>query len=158
MDLTKVLELAETAAEIIQNIRDTVNGYIRKINKILDEIQKLVNNIVYHSVEFVRKKLEFLYDKIEDTFSGLIDWYNKAVENLKAWYDEKMIAIKFSILKKINSKTGLCLPDALLNSLATSIPHPELPVPEINIELPDTIDLSNLSTDQQIEIKPIPEI
>lgn len=151
MDLSKVLELAEQANDFIEKMRDISNKYIKKINGYLEEIETLINNAATHSAQYINTKLEVIYKKIDGILEAFKEKINGLIEQLNTWYDEQMTKIKISLVKAMQAKLGLELPDSAAKGLADAIPHPALVIPEFKIEVPE------ISLDPNVSIS-IPRI
>lgn len=146
MDLAKVLEIAEQANEFIDNMRQKANKIINKINKCLGDLENLISNAAIHSAQYIKEKTKLITDKINNMVKEFEDAVKRFKDGIKDWYDSKVNYVKFNIVKVQQSKLGLNVPDDQIQLLANAIPHPELPIPDFKITVPDVSSIGNGTT------------
>lgn len=146
MDLAKVLEIAEQANEFIDNMRQKANRIINKINKCLDDLENLNNNAAIHSAQYIKEKTKIISDKINNMVKEFEDAVKRFKDRIKDWYDSQVNYVKFNIVKVQQSKLGINIPDDQIKLLANAIPHPELPIPDFKIAVPDVSLIGNGAT------------
>lgn len=143
MDLAKVLEIAEQANEFIDNMRKKANKIINKINKCLDDLENLISNAITHSVQYINEKTKIITDKIDNILKEFERVVKRFKDEIKAWYDYQINYVKFNIVKVQQSKLGIDIPDDQIKLLANAVPHPELPIPDFKIAVPDISSIAN---------------
>lgn len=146
MDLAKVLEIAEQANEFIDNMRQKANKIINKINKCLDDLENLISNAAIHSAQYINEKTKIISDKINNMIKAFEDAVKRFKDRIKDWYNSQVNYVKFNIVKVQQSKLGISIPDDQITLLANAIPHPELPIPDFKIAVPDVSSISNGAT------------
>lgn len=146
MDLAKVLEIAEQANEFIDNMRQKANRIINKINKCLDDLENLNNNAAIHSAQYIKEKTKLINDKINKMVKEFEDAVKRFKDEIKDWYDSQINYVKFNIVKVQQSKLGINILDDQIKLLANAIPHPEIPIPDFKINIPDVSSIGNGTT------------
>lgn len=146
MDLAKVLEIAEQANEFIDNMRQKANRIINKINKCLDDLENLNNNAAIHSTQYINEKTKIISDKINKMVKEFEDAVKRFKDRIKDWYDSQVNYVKFNIVKVQQSKLGINISDDQIQLLANAIPHPELPIPDFKIAVPNVSSIGNGAT------------
>lgn len=154
MDLAKVLEIAEQAKEFTDNMRKKANKIINKINKCLDDLENLINNAAMHSAQYIKEKTKLINDKINNMLKEFEKAVKRFKDEIKDWYDYQINYVKFNIVKVQQSKLGIDIPDDQIKLLANAVPHPELPIPDFKITIPDVSSI----VDGAISISRIPNI
>lgn len=154
MDLKKITDTAEQAIDFVNTCLEIQNNYITQINDLLEELETTINDASIHSSQYVNTKIEEISGKMDKVLSGFEKKIEKTLKGIEAWYDKQLVMLKKDIIRNVQAKLGINLPDSAIESLAEAIPHPDIPIPEFKIKLPKY----EINPDVKVSIPRIPTV
>ena len=144
MDVSKAFEKFSNIQDKINNfntkIKDTYNKYAKKINELIDKIEDISNRIAHatkQGIIWLEIEINKLLKQLSDLIKVATDKINAMTKQAGVWYEDTIKNIKLAVVKSSVAKTGIDMPETVIESTAAAIPHPSFNsiVPEIKIDL-----------------------
>ena len=135
MTAKKIIDMYNKVMDFIDRMIEIQNMYINKINRYLEDIEDLVNNAINHSKHYIEMQINKLFAKIDKLLDGFRKKMNSIVKQIEDWYNDQMNQIKTQIILFASAKLGIYMTKTAAKAAAEAIPHPDLNMPNFEIEL-----------------------
>ena len=160
-DVSKAVEKIDNIVSTIdryktkmEEIRDTyvtkINGYIQDLEDTINGAIDKINNGSASAAIWLEKRVTAIVEKIQRTLDNLKSALDSIIKQVEEWYNETVTNVKVSVATVALGKVGIT-EEAIINAAAEAIPHPDIKslIPDIKIELQlPELNLNNLGVEK----------
>lgn len=152
--IDKIVSTIDVYKTEMERIRDTyvtkINGYIQDLEDTINGAIDKINNGSASAAIWLEKRVAAIVGKIQRTLDNLKTALDSIIKQVEEWYNETVTNVKVSVATVALGKVGIT-EEAIINAAAEAIPHPDIKslIPEIKIELQlPELNLNNLGVEK----------